>query len=58
MTLHEQIVQEFNNYIKESELFDEKDVKAAAVRARQALGDIAKLTKDRRKEIQERKNDL
>jgi N-glycosylase/DNA lyase len=58
MTLHEQIVQEFNNYIKESELFDEKDVKAAAVRARKALGDIAKLTKDRRKEIQERKNDL
>jgi len=58
MTLHEQIVQEFNNYIKEAELFDEKDVKAAAVRARKALGEIAKLTKDRRKEIQERKNDL
>jgi len=58
MTLHEQIVQEFNNYIKESELFDEQDVKAAAVRARKALGDIAKLTKDRRQEIQERKNDL
>lgn len=58
MTLHEQIVQEFNNYVKESELFDDKDVKAAAVRARKALGEIAKLTKDRRKEIQERKNDL
>ena len=58
MTLHEQIVQEFNNYVKEAELFDEKDVKAAAVRARKALGEIAKLTKDRRKEIQERKNDL
>lgn len=58
MTLHEQIVQEFNNYVKESELFDEKDVKAAAVRARKALGEIAKLTKDRRKQIQERKNDL
>ena len=58
MTLHEQIVQEFNNYVKEAELFDDKDVKAAAVRARKALGDIAKLTKDRRKEIQERKNDL
>ena len=58
MTLHEQIVQEFNNYIKAPALFDEKDVKAAAVRARKALGDIAKLTKDRRKEIQERQNDL
>jgi hypothetical protein len=58
MTLHEQIVQEFNNYVKEAELFDDKDVKAAAVRARKALGEIAKLTKDRRKEIQERKNDL
>jgi hypothetical protein len=58
VNLHEQIVHEFNSYLKEAELFDEKDVKAAAVRARKALGEIGKLVKDRRKEIQERKNDL
>ena len=58
MNLHDEIVQAFNNYVKESELFEDKDVKAAAVRARKALGDLNKLTKERRKEIQERKNDL
>ena len=55
-TLHEEIVQAFNNYMKEAETFDEKGVKAAATRARKALGDLGKLTKDRRKEIQDRKN--
>jgi len=58
MTLHEQIVQAFNNYLSESESFETKDVKAAAARARKALGDIGKLTKERRKEIQDRKNNL
>ena len=58
MTLHEEIVLAFNNYIKEAETFDEKGVKAAASRARKALGDLGKLTKERRKEIQEKKNDL
>ena len=58
MTLHEEIVLAFNNYMKEAETFDEKGVKAAATRARKALGDLGKLTKERRKEIQERKNDL
>lgn len=57
-TLHDQIVQAFNNYIAESQTFDEKGVKAAAARARKALGDLGKLTKDRRKEIQERKNEM
>ena len=57
-TLHEEIVQAFNNYIKEAETFDEKGVKAAATRARKALGDLGKLTKERRKEIQEKKNDM
>lgn len=57
-TLHDEIVQAFNNYLKEAETFDEKGVKAAATRARKALGDLGKLSKDRRKEIQERKNDL
>ena len=57
-TLHEEIVQAFNNYMKEAETFDEKGVKAAATRARKALGDLGKLTKDRRKEIQDRKNEM
>jgi len=57
-TIHDEIVIAFNNYLKEAETFDEKNVKAAATRARKALGDLGKLTKDRRKEIQERKNDM
>jgi len=58
MTLHEEIVQAYNNYLAEAETFDEKGVKAAAARARKALGDLGKLTKERRKEIQDRKNDM
>lgn len=57
-TTHEQIVQAFNNYLTEAETFDGKGVKAAAARARKALGDLGKLTKDRRKEIQEKKNEM
>ena len=40
----------------ETATFDDKGVKAAAARARKALGDLGKLTKDRRKEIQDKKN--
>lgn len=58
MTLHEQIVQAFNNYLSESQTFDDKGVKAAAARARKALGDLGKLTKERRKEIQDKKNEM
>jgi N-glycosylase/DNA lyase len=57
-TLHDQIVQAFNNYLTEAQTFDEKGVKAAAARARKALGDLGKLTKDRRKEIQDKKNEM
>ena len=56
MTLHEQILQAINNYLAEAQTFDEKGVKAAATRARKALGDLGKLTKGRRAEIQEKKN--
>ena len=56
MTHHDQIVQAFNNYLSEAQAFDEKGVKAAAARARKALGDLGKLTKERRKEIQDKKN--
>ena len=57
-TIHEEIVQAFNNYLAEAETFDEKGVKAAAARARKALGDLGKLTKERHKEIQDKKNDM
>jgi hypothetical protein len=56
MTIHEEIVQAFNNYLAEAETFDEKGVKAAAARARKALGDMQKLSKSRRAEIQDKKN--
>ena len=57
-TIHDQIISEYENYLKESESFDTKNVKAAAARARKALGNIGKLAKNRRKEIQEKKNSL
>ena len=56
LSQHDQIVQAFNNYLAEAQSFDEKGVKASAARARKALGDLGKLTKTRRAEIQEKKN--
>ena len=56
MSIHEEIVQAFNNYLKEAETFEEKGVKAAAARARKALGDLGKLSKSRRAEVQDKKN--
>jgi hypothetical protein len=56
LSQHEQIVQAFNNYLAEAETFENKGVKAAAARARKALGDLGKLTKTRRAEIQDKKN--
>ena len=58
MTQHEQIVAAYERYLTEHATFEEKNVKAAATRARSALGDLGKLTKERRKEIQERKNNM
>ena len=57
-TIHEQIIAEYENYMKESEAFDTKNVKAAAARARKSLGNMGKLAKERRKEIQDKKNSL
>jgi len=57
-TLHDEIVLAFNNYLAEAETFEDKGVKAAAARARKALGDLGKLTKSRRAEIQEKKNEM
>jgi len=58
MTLHEQILHAFQSYVQESSTFEDKNVKAAAARARKALGDLGKLTKERRKEIQDKKNEM
>jgi len=58
MTLHEEIVLAYQNYIKEIDAFENKGIKAAAPRARRALHHLTKLTKERRKEIQERKNEM
>lgn len=55
---HDEIKQAFENYIAESEAFETKGVKAAAARARKALGNLGKLSKTRRKEIQEKKNSM
>jgi len=56
MTIHEQIVDQFNAYIAENTKFEDKGVKASAARARKALGELGKLAKARRAEIQEKKN--
>ena len=58
MSIHEEIVSAYEAYLKESESFETKNVKAAAARARKALGTIGKISKARRKEIQDRKNSL
>lgn len=56
MTIHDQIVSQFNSYLAEHTKFEEKGVKASAARARKALGELGKLSKARRAEIQEKKN--
>ena len=56
MTNHESIVEAYDAYLSEHAIFEEKGVKASAARARKALGDLGKLSKARRAEIQEKKN--
>ena len=58
MTIDQQIEEQMAVYLKENEAFETKGVKAAAARARKALGEIGKLTKTRRAEIQEKKNNM
>lgn len=55
-TTHNSILVLVEQYINENEKFADKGNKAAGTRARKALMDITKLCKDRRKEIQEAKN--
>ena len=53
---HEQILAAVEAYTAENVKFEEKGVKASAARARAALGDLSKLAKVRRAEIQDKKN--
>lgn len=53
---HLQIKKFVEEYLAENEKFEVKGVKAAGARARKALGEIAKLARARRKEIQDKKN--
>ena len=55
MTNHENLISLFDTYVAENDKFENKGVKAAGTRARKALAEITKLTKERRKEIQETK---
>ena len=56
--IHEQIKAQYKAYLAEAESFDTKGVKAAAARARKALGEMGKLAKARRAEIQDKKNNM
>jgi len=57
-TTHDEILAEVDTYLLETAKFEDKGVKAAASRARKALGNIGKLTKIRRKEIIDKKNSM
>ena len=58
MNTDSQIAEAMETYLVENAKFEEKGVKASAARARKALGDIGKLTKVRRAEIQDKKNNM
>jgi hypothetical protein len=58
MSTNAEIVRLMEEYLAENAKFEEKGVKASAARARKALGDIGKLTKVRRAEIQDKKNNM
>jgi len=55
MSLHDEILALVEVYKTETHSFEVKGIAAAAARARKALGDLGKLTKSRRAEIQEAK---
>ena len=55
MTNHENLVTLFELYLTENAKFEGKGNKAAGTRARKALAELNKATKERRKEIQDAK---
>ena len=54
--VHLKIKAAMDEYLAENEKFEVKGVKASAARARKALGELGKLVKARRTEIQDKKN--
>ena len=56
--IHEEILNQMDAYLNESAKFEDKGVKAAAARARKAMGELGKLSKQRRAEIQDKKNSM
>jgi hypothetical protein len=58
MSTHDSIQELIETYKAESAKFEDKGVKASAGRARKALSELGKLTKVRRAEIQEKKNNM
>lgn len=56
--IHLQIKAQMEAYLEESAKFEEKGIKASATRARKALGELGKLAKSRRAEIQDKKNSM
>jgi len=55
---HREIMNHYSNYLMEEAKFEQKGIKASATRARKHLGEISKLVKIRRAEIQEKKNSM
>jgi len=55
---HREIMNHYSNYLMEEAKFEQKGIKASATRARKHLGEIGKLVKIRRAEIQEKKNSM
>ena len=51
MTVHEQLVNQWETYLAENARFEEKGIKVARTRAKKALLEISKLRKERRKEL-------
>lgn len=58
MSTHKDIVEAYVDYLGEHSAFEDRNVKAAAARARKALGTLGKLSKIRRAEIQDKKNSM
>jgi hypothetical protein len=58
MSTNAEIMEAIDTYQTENTKFEESGIKSSAARARKALGDIGKLTKVRRKEIQDKKNNM
>lgn len=58
MDSHEKLIELFETYKAENEKFTTKGVKVSASRARKALSEIAKICKERRKEILDEKDNL